>query len=128
MGDWDLDAVARHDGRARKTVQIRSVVAQVADIYRITLATLDSGGDILAAHGRHHDVVSVIDGHAVAGQFLALEVEVEKIAAGRALGINALRSRYLLEHHFDVLAELLHALEIVTQDLDSDGGSDTCRQ
>ena len=90
------------DEHALEGVEVFAEIAGVAHVDRITLAPFDGRSDGLAADGGFDDVVHVADAQAVARGGFAIHVEVEEIAAGRALGEDAARVRKIAERFLDL--------------------------
>ncbi len=103
LGHGDLALAARQgQEHAPERVEVLAKVAGVAHVHAVALAALDGGGLVVAAHRGHHHHVGVVDGQAVAGQLVAVEHEVEEVAAGHALGEHAAGLRQLLNRRLDL--------------------------
>src|SRR5207245_2071698 len=94
--------------------------AVVADVDRIALAALDGSAGVIAADGVHNDHLRVIHAQAVARELVALEVEIQEVAAAHALGEYVARSGDGGQHAFDLFPEALDHGEIRAVDLDPD--------
>ena len=88
IGTCAPSAASGHE-HALERVEVFAKIAGIADIDRIALAAFDRGGDGLAADGGFDDVVHVADAQAVARGGFAIDVKIEEITAGCALGENA---------------------------------------
>jgi hypothetical protein len=94
----------------------------------VALAALDRGRDLLAAQRGHDRGLGVGDGQPVAREPLALQVEVEEVAAGRALREGALR---VGQHRQRVLhgdGRGLDAPDVVAQHLHAQRRADAGRE
>ncbi len=104
--DLSLPAGYRHQDPAQRA-QVGPEIAHVADIHRVALAALDRGGHIFAADGLGHRILGLVHAQPVAGQFVPVPLEVEKIAARRALRKDAARALDRRQHRFDLRPDLL---------------------
>src|SRR5262249_44423656 len=112
------------DGRGAGRGGVAAEVAQVAAVAGVSLAALYRRADCLTAD-RGGDVhLRVGDGKAVAGQLIALEGEVEEVAAGGPLGEHAAGAGYFRQNALDRGAQFLDLGQIRAIDLDADGCAD----
>ena len=96
-------------------LQFLKVVAQlarIADADRIALAALDRHGQVLAADGDLDHVLHVADVHAVAGDLLAVDPELDVGLADDAVGDHVGRAGRLLEDLLDLQADPLDLLQV----------------
>ena len=118
-------------GRHEHAAQHGQVVAQFArvpQVDRIALQPLDRERDVAAADRRLDDVLDVADGQAVAGDLVAVDLEVEIVAADHALGEHAERAGLVAQDGFDPLADLLQDGQVGPGDFDADRGLDPGRE
>ena len=79
-------AIHRRDDDAAEAIDVAAVVAEVADVDGVALASLDRGRHGVAADRRHDDHLGIVDREAVAGEFVTLPLEVDEVAAGGPFG------------------------------------------
>ena len=100
------------DQHASQRLKIAAIVAQIPHVHRIPFTPFDGRRDRLSADGRHQYVVGGVDGQPVTRQFVALQSEIEKVAARGALGEDAGRTLHVLQSHLDLFADFLDFPEI----------------
>ena len=111
--ECDLPLIGTHRNQdPAHRVDIGAVIGIVANVDREALAALDRRGDVLAAHRRGEDILRLTHADAVAGEFLAIPVDIEEVAAGGALGVDAARAADGLEVLLDLDCDLLDGFEV----------------
>jgi hypothetical protein len=118
--EGNLCSARRRHEHAPELIQIFAEVACVTDVDAVALAAFHGGRHVLAADRGHDDVLAVGNRQAVARELVAVEREVEVVAAGGALGQDAARAADVAQHVLEVLADGLDHLEVRSENLDAD--------
>ena len=84
----------------------------------------DSCRNRVAADCTRYHGFGIVDGEPVAGQFVAFEVEVEKVAAAGALGKYTAGPWYIFERCLKLAADLFDFVEVRSEHLDAEGRAD----
>ena len=87
-------------------------LAQVADADRVALPALDRLHDVHAADGDLDDVLHVADVDAVAGDAVAVDLELQIRLADDAVGDDVGRAGNLREQLLDLQADALDLLQV----------------
>ena len=124
----DLAAARQRQEHAPQRRQIVAVVAGVADVDAVALAPLDGRALLVAADRRHHHRVGGVDGETIPGELIALQHEVEEVAARHALGVGAAGPRHLLKRRLRRERDVLDLLQLGARDLDADRGANAGRE
>ena len=85
----DLGPGGGRDQHPAQGGQILPVVLKVAQVHRVALQALHGVAEVHAAERREDNVLDVPHGEAVAGRLLPLDVEIQVVAPGGALGEGA---------------------------------------
>ena len=129
LRERDLRPRHRRNERAGELVGVVAELPRVADVDRVALAPLDRRRDVLAADRRHDDFLDFPDRQAVAGDLPPLQVEVDEVAAGDALAVDAARSRDVLRAICSSCSPIRSiSVEIGAEDLDAHRRADARRQ
>ena len=120
LPERNLLAGRRRDQHGFQRGEVVAQFAAVADVHRVSLQALDGGGDVHAADRGLDHVLHVADGQAVARDRVAVDGEVQIVAAHDALGVDAEGAGDVAHHRLDLLAELLEDVEVGTAELDAD--------
>src|SRR4029450_1739212 len=99
LPEWNLAlSVRRRHEYVGERVGVGAEIAHVADVYGIPLSPLDRGRHVLAADGVLHDALGRLDAQPVAGERVAVPVDIEKEPASGALGEHVARTVDSGEH------------------------------
>src|SRR5262249_22772590 len=105
---------------ALERLQATAVVTEVADVHRIALTSLNRGCNVHPPHRGEDLLFDILNREAVAGDLIASEREVEVIAARHTLRVDVAGPWHVLQHLFEVLADLLDGFKFGSFDLDAD--------
>ena len=112
-----------HDDLAQGA-EVLAEIAAVAQVDRVALQALDRGGQRHAAQGDFQHVLHVAHGEAVAGDGVAVDVELDVVAAHGALGKRAERAGHAFDDRLDLRGDPLQFRQVRPGDLDADGRLD----
>src|SRR5439155_13713087 len=110
---------------ALKSVDVLAKIARVSCVDRITFSAFHSRGDVFATDGGFDDVVDVADFKAVARGRFAVHIEVEEIAADRALGERTPRVGHISQLALDLHRELLNFAQIRPENFYAEHAAET---
>src|SRR5208337_333312 len=96
----------------------------IADVHGISLPAFDGGREVHATYGRLDHLLDVFHGEAVPSGLLPLHGDVEKIARGDALGVDAPRAGDRFHVALDLEPYLFDLIQVRTEDLDAHRGPD----
>ena len=128
LAEWNLPlSIRRRHEHTCERVGVGSEIAHVADVHRVPLAPLDRGGHVLAADRVLHHALRRLDAQPVAGERVAVPLDVEEESAGGALREHVARAAHRGERRLDRRADLLDLGEIAARDLQPDRRADPGR-
>ena len=101
----------RHDDLAQG-FEVLAEVAVVAEVDSVALQALDRRGERHAAQGDFQDILHLADRKAVAGDVVAVDVELDVVAAHDALGVGAGGAGDLPHDRLDLRGDALQLREV----------------
>ncbi len=112
----------------RERLAIFAQLARITHGHAVARTALDGRGRLGGADRGGDDVIGVADREPVARERVALPVEVEEVAARRALGEHGARARHVAQNALDLQAYALQSFGIGPEDFESDGGANSRRE
>ena len=120
--------VGRGDDDLAQRAEVLAEIAAVAQVDAVALQALNGRGQRHAAQGDFQHVLDVGNVEAVAGDGIAVDVELDVVAAHGALGKSAQRARHGLHHRLDLRRHALQLRQVGAGDLDAHRRLDAGRQ
>ena len=119
LPEWNLRAGGGGDDDLLEGLEVFAEIAVVSQVNGITFESLDRGRERHASEGDFQHVLHVADAEAVAGNLIAVDQELDVVAAHDALGEDAAGIRHLADDSLDLCCDTFERGEVRAGDFDS---------